>query len=57
MRLLPPASESPKWRTFPASVVVVGELRGWVADLDAAWRADVERTRVIVEPANTLVTY
>ena len=36
---------------------VVGELRGWVADLDAAWRADVERTRVIVEPANTLVTY
>ena len=28
----------------------LGEIVGWVADLDAAWRADKERTRVIIEP-------
>jgi uncharacterized protein YndB with AHSA1/START domain len=36
---------------------IVGELTGWVADLDAAWRAEIERTRVIVEPARALATF
>jgi uncharacterized protein YndB with AHSA1/START domain len=33
----------------------VGEIVGWVADLGAAWQAEQERTRVLVEPKNALV--
>ena len=34
----------------------VGEVVGWVADLSAAWMAEQERTRVVVEPASALAT-
>jgi uncharacterized protein YndB with AHSA1/START domain len=34
----------------------LGEVVAWVADLDAAWRAELERTRVVVEPANAMAT-
>ncbi len=35
----------------------LGEIVVWVADLDAAWRADLDRTRVIVEPDNAMATF
>ena len=34
----------------------LGEIVGWVADLGAAWLADLERTRVAVEPDNAMLT-
>lgn len=34
----------------------VGEVVGWVADLGAAWLAEQERTRILVEPANAMAT-
>lgn len=34
----------------------LGEIVGWVADLDAAWRADKDRTRVIIEPEAAMVS-
>jgi uncharacterized protein YndB with AHSA1/START domain len=34
----------------------IGEVVGWVADLGAAWAAEQERTRVVVEPSSTLAT-
>ena len=34
----------------------VGEVVGWVADLGAAWRAEQERTRVVVEPGKAMAT-
>jgi uncharacterized protein YndB with AHSA1/START domain len=34
----------------------LGEITGWVADLEAAWRAEQSRTRVFVEPKNTIAT-
>ena len=34
----------------------LGEIVGWVADLDAAWRADKERTRVVVEASAAMTT-
>jgi uncharacterized protein YndB with AHSA1/START domain len=36
---------------------VVGELTAWVADLDAAWRSEIERKRVIVTAENALATF
>jgi uncharacterized protein YndB with AHSA1/START domain len=35
----------------------VGEVVGWVADLDAAWTADQARHRVVVEPRNAIATF
>ncbi|HEX5450805.1 MAG TPA: DUF2652 domain-containing protein, partial [Candidatus Limnocylindrales bacterium] len=34
----------------------LGEVSGWVADLDAAWTAEQVRTRVFVEPKAALVS-
>ncbi len=34
----------------------IGEVVGWVADLGAAWTAELERTRVVVEPASAIAT-
>ena len=34
----------------------LGEIVGWVADLGAAWQADLERTRVVVEPDKAMLT-
>ncbi|HEY4189901.1 MAG TPA: DUF2652 domain-containing protein [Candidatus Limnocylindrales bacterium] len=34
----------------------LGEVTGWVADLDAAWTAEQARTRVFVEPKAALVS-
>jgi uncharacterized protein YndB with AHSA1/START domain len=34
----------------------LGEITGWVADLDAAWAAELARTRVFVEPKAALVS-
>lgn len=34
----------------------IGEVVGWVADLGAAWVADQERTRVVVEPSAAMAT-
>ena len=34
----------------------LGEIVGWVADLDAAWRADKERTRVVIEASAAMTT-
>jgi uncharacterized protein YndB with AHSA1/START domain len=34
----------------------VGEVVGWVADLGAAWQAEQERARVVVEPGNAIAT-
>lgn len=34
----------------------IGQVVGWVADLGAAWAADQERTRVVVEPSAAMVT-
>ena len=34
----------------------IGEVVGWVADLGAAWTAEQERTRVVVEPAAAMAT-
>jgi len=34
----------------------LGEIVMWVADLDAAWRAEQERTRVVVEAADAMVS-
>jgi uncharacterized protein YndB with AHSA1/START domain/class 3 adenylate cyclase len=35
----------------------VGEIRSWVRDLDAAWRAELERARVLVEPKDSARIY
>ncbi len=35
----------------------LGEVVGWVADLEAAWRADLDRTRVIVQPDAAMATF
>jgi uncharacterized protein YndB with AHSA1/START domain len=35
----------------------VGEVVGWVADLGAAWRAELERSRVIVDPTRAFATF
>ena len=34
----------------------LGEIVGWVADLDAAWRADKERTRVVIDTSAAMTT-
>ena len=34
----------------------LGEVVGWVADLEAAWQADRQRTRVLIEPAAAIAT-
>jgi uncharacterized protein YndB with AHSA1/START domain len=34
----------------------LGEVTGWVGDLDAAWTAEQARTRVFVEPRSALVS-
>jgi uncharacterized protein YndB with AHSA1/START domain len=34
----------------------VGDIVGWVADLGAAWQAEQDRTRVLVEPRTALAT-
>jgi uncharacterized protein YndB with AHSA1/START domain len=35
----------------------VGDIGGWVADLRAAWSAEQERSRVVVEAKDALATY
>jgi len=35
----------------------IGEVTGWVRDLEAAWRTEQERTRVRVEPEDALWVY
>ena len=35
----------------------LGEVVGWVADLEAAWRVDLDRTRVIVKPEEAMATF
>jgi uncharacterized protein YndB with AHSA1/START domain len=35
----------------------VGEVVGWVRDLEAAWQAELARTRVVVEPGDAARTY
>ena len=35
----------------------VGQIRTWVRDLDAAWRAELERARIVVEPKDSARTY
>lgn len=35
---------------------VIGEVVGWVEDLEAAWQADLDRTRVRVDPATAMAT-
>jgi uncharacterized protein YndB with AHSA1/START domain len=35
----------------------VGEVVGWVADLGAAWTAEQDRRRVVVEPRNAAATF
>jgi uncharacterized protein YndB with AHSA1/START domain len=35
----------------------VGEVVGWVADLEGAWAAEQERGRIVVDPADALWTY
>jgi hypothetical protein len=35
----------------------VGEVVGWIRDLEAAWQEEIERTRVVVEPAEAFRTY
>ena len=35
----------------------VGEIRSWVRDLHAAWRAELERARIVVEPKDSAKTY
>jgi uncharacterized protein YndB with AHSA1/START domain len=32
----------------------IGEVTGWVADLGAAWTAELDRTRVVVEPESAI---
>jgi uncharacterized protein YndB with AHSA1/START domain len=34
----------------------IGEVVGWVADLDAAWSASQDRTRVVVAPPAAMIT-
>jgi uncharacterized protein YndB with AHSA1/START domain len=35
----------------------VGEIGGWVADLQAAWAAELERSRVVVDAKDALAVY
>lgn len=35
----------------------VGEIGGWVVDLQAAWATELERSRVVVEASDALATY
>jgi hypothetical protein len=35
----------------------VGEIRMWVRDLHAAWAAELERARIVVEPKDSAKTY
>jgi hypothetical protein len=35
----------------------VGEIRMWVRDLHAAWTAELERARIVVEPKDSAKTY
>ena len=35
----------------------VGEIRSWVRDLDAAWQAELERARILVEPKDSARIY
>src|SRR3954451_19303424 len=35
----------------------VGDIRMWVCDLEAAWTAELERARIVVEPKDAAKTY
>jgi uncharacterized protein YndB with AHSA1/START domain len=35
----------------------VGEIVGWLRDLEAAWAAEIERARIVVEPKDAARTY
>ena len=35
----------------------VGEIRSWVRDLEAAWQAELDRARILVEPKNSARIY
>ena len=35
----------------------VGEIAGWIVDLQAAWAAELERSRVVVEATDALAAY
>jgi hypothetical protein len=35
----------------------VGEVTGWVRDLEAAWQAEIERARIVVEAKDAAKTY
>jgi hypothetical protein len=35
----------------------IGEVTGWIADLEAAWAAEQERATIVVEPRNALWTH
>ncbi len=35
----------------------VGEIRSWVRDLDAAWQAELDRARILVEPKDSARIY
>jgi uncharacterized protein YndB with AHSA1/START domain len=35
----------------------VGEVTGWVRDLHAAWAAELERARIVIEPGDAARTY
>ena len=35
----------------------VGEVTGWVRDLEAAWQAEIERARVVVDPKDAVRNY
>ena len=35
----------------------VGEIPSWIRDLDAAWRAELERAQIVVEPNDSARTY
>ena len=41
-------------REYRATYEGVGEVGGWVRDLEAAWQAELARSRVIVEPESAL---
>lgn len=38
-------------------VADIGEVGCWIADLGVAWAAELERTRIVVEPSDALRTY
>lgn len=55
MSLNDPAAEGMVRHT--ESVQDIGEVRCWVADLRAAWTAELVRTRIVVEPEDALRAY